>query len=666
MSKKLWKCLLPLCVIVCVLLTLAACGGNEPAETDTDTQAASETETAAPVTDEPTDAPTDAPTEAPTEPETEAETLPPEDLSLPEGYIRLLDAEHQKASKRESKGLSVSMQEENGVSYIAYRNTKDDGYIYVIKDGMICPGRYLKIKYRAAEQVHGQIFLGVTEVKSTTSQDIPYICDGEWHIATLDLWENWGYSGSTILYVRLDPADAKDRHVDVEWMAFYEDDGAPYVNHDTDKLPAVPDDKQGLDGFGRTEDGKTYFRSESEPDAAVFTVVSDYALRLYYRDPAYFNRYTFTYNASEPLLVTVNYLVMAEDGTVSTKADEFYLEAGENATFSSLLPDYFKGEYACGFDGMTLTSVKGTEASFELLGISTDRQRIYASGTYFLENDRYRLGVLLQWGGGISYIEDKQDGDEGLGNLINRADTGRLVQQSYYGVSSSKYHEAMYGGNVWSYNPVQGGDQYGFASRIVDIRLSEDGKSLYIKCRPMDWAQRNMPTKSYMENTYTLTDGGIVVDNRFVDFFYGMKHGKHHQELPAFYTISYLGVFHYYNGSQPWTGGDYETLPNEEFWAGRGSAYHNIVKGNTETWAAWTDAAGYGIGLYVPDIEIMLAGRHAYNGSKDPANGGTNYVAPLRTMEIKCFEPWEYSYVIACGSIDEMRGTFYDYYSSIN
>ncbi len=644
--KKYVRILLLVCLSLVCVLALAACDGGNAGDTESGT--VTDTEPAS-------DAPTEAPATSPEpETETEAETLPPEDLSLPDGYIRLLDADHQKASKRESKGLTMSMKEENGVSYMSYKNSKDDGYVYVIKDGMICPGRYLKIKYRAPEEAHGQIFLGVTDVKATTCQDIPYICDGEWHVTTLDLWENWGFSGDTIAYVRLDPADVKNVCVDVEWMAFYEDDGAPYVNHDTDNLPAPPPDCPNISSYTKLDGCEGYYLRES-----------DLSMKIYYRN-AFFNRYTITYNATEPLFGHIAYRTIDADGTITPKEDEFYLEAGEGMTFSSLLPGYFDGEYAFGIDGLTFESVKGTDAEFELLGLSSDRQRIYASGTYFLENDRYRLGILLQWGGGISYIEDKQDGDEDLRNLINRADTGRLVQQSYYGVSTEKYHKATYNGSVWSYNPVQGGDQTGKASRIVDIRLSEDGNSMYVKCRPMDWAQHNMPTKSYMENTYTITDEGIIVDNRFVDFFYGMKHGNHHQELPAFYTISYLGVFHYYNGTEPWTGGDYETLPNEEFWAGRSSAYHNIKKGNTETWAMWTDTKGYGIGLYVPDIEIMLAGRFSYNGSKDPANGGTNYVAPLKTMEIKCFEPWEYTYIIAAGTVDEMRETFQNYYESLD
>jgi hypothetical protein len=66
----------------------------------------------------------------------------------------------------------------------------------------------------------------------------------------------------------------------------------------------------------------------------------------------------------------------------------------------------------------------------------------------------------------------------------------------------------------------------------------------------------------------------------------------------------------------------------------------------------------YGIGLYVPNVDILLAGRHAYNGSKDSKNGATNYVAPLCTLKMVSFEPIEYSYMMTTGSLEEIRRTF--------
>ena len=117
-------------------------------------------------------------------------------------------------------------------------------------------------------------------------------------------------------------------------------------------------------------------------------------------------------------------------------------------------------------------------------------------------------------------------------NLINRNDTGRLVQQSYYGTLD--YDHGVYMDNDWRYNPVQGGNQFNDASKIVDLRVTDT--EIYIKCRPLDWAkEKEYITPSYMEATYSLEDGAVHAKCRFVDFS-GWVHGCKSQELPAFYT----------------------------------------------------------------------------------------------------------------------------------
>ena len=241
-------------------------------------------------------------------------------------------------------------------------------------------------------------------------------------------------------------------------------------------------------------------------------------------------------------------------------------------------------------------------------------------------------------GGGVSYLEDLNDGDESITNLLNDHDTGRLIQQSYYGTSSAPYKPAKFGDTLWSYNPVQGGDQYGNKSKLVDFSISEDGKSIWVKCQPLDWAPKNQRTPSYMENTYTIADGYIKVDNRFIDFS-GYTHNNSHQELPAFYTISYLSDFVFYNGTKAWQGDELTVKKDLKFWAGNSDAYFNVK--SKENWCAWVAPTGYGVGVYTPIAEILLAGRHEYNGSKDAGNNATNYVAPLITYTHKSFDVFE-------------------------
>ena len=176
-----------------------------------------------------------------------------------------------------------------------------------------------------------------------------------------------------------------------------------------------------------------------------------------------------------------------------------------------------------------------------------------------------------------------------------------------------------------------------------------------------------------MENTYTL-DGNILrVDNRFVDFSTYEGVNVRHQELPAFYTIGALGKFSFYNGNNPWTGAALTEKRDLAFWGGNSDAYFKIRNGNSETWCAWTDddaANGdFGIGLYVPNVQILLAGRYRYGETANPKSSmddATNYVAPLCTMGIKSFKPLEYSYLITAGKLEDIRTTFTENRSSID
>ena len=175
----------------------------------------------------------------------------------------------------------------------------------------------------------------------------------------------------------------------------------------------------------------------------------------------------------------------------------------------------------------------------------------------------------------------------------------------------------------------------------------------------MDWGHNNHKTPSYMENWYTLYDSFCKVDNRFVDFS-SYTHTSASQELPAFYTVSALGTLCMYTGSSPWSGAAYSAYSNLGFWAGNSSQNYAAA---TEGWYAWIDGTGFGVGLYVPNVSRVLAGRHygansSYVASYSPDEDPTNYFAPLRTMTLKAGKPLTYSYLICAGQINSIRETF--------
>jgi hypothetical protein len=225
------------------------------------------------------------------------------------------------------------------------------------------------------------------------------------------------------------------------------------------------------------------------------------------------------------------------------------------------------------------------------------------------------------------------------------------VQQSYYGTEQEAYTNGTFMGNSWTYNPVQGGDQFRNRSKLVDYKM--DGNSIYVKCRPMDWSKNGELTPSYMENTYTLKNGVLQVDNRFVDFS-GLVNQARHQEMPAFYCVRALDTFRYYDS------GALQTKENLPFWAENPNCYFELADKDT-AWFAWTQGNAndaFGIGVYAPGTEIMLAGRVGDNPTVDPTANETSYCAPLRVLALQSYVPLSYTYYLTAGTLPQLANAF--------
>ena len=364
-----------------------------------------------------------------------------------------------------------------------------------------------------------------------------------------------------------------------------------------------------------------------------------------------FNRITLTYSATAPVKVWVSY---TERGT-STE-EYFFLDAKEGQ-FSGLNTGFMKGYSARKLTALRVEPLTDKATAFTLAGVSTEKMEKLPK-TYYLESDRYKLGIDLDWGGTVSYLEDKTCTVPDLTNLVNRHDTGRLIQQSFYGVQENdEYKPGISFDSKWRYNPVQGGDQYNNPSRLIDLVITEN--SLYIKSQAQDWSLDGQLTPSYYENTYTLDGDCVKVDNRFTDYS-GWEHPFAGQELPAFYTVSYLDTFVWYNGEDSWTGDTLSSKNNLPFWGDHaGECTFVLREKNTETWCAWINGGDdYGLGVYVPNIDQHKAGRYLFDGSKSDMAESTGYVAPVNILKIVSFDPIEYSYLLTAGNIATIRETF--------
>ena len=364
-----------------------------------------------------------------------------------------------------------------------------------------------------------------------------------------------------------------------------------------------------------------------------------------------FNRFTLTYSATAPVKVWVTYTERGKS------AEEYFFLDAKEGQFSGLNTGFMKGYSARKLTALRVEPLTDKATAFTLAGVSTEKLEKLPK-TYYLESDRYKLGIDLGWGGTVSYLEDKTCTVPDLTNLVNRHDTGRLIQQSFYGVQENdEYKPGISFDSKWRYNPVQGGDQYNNPSRLIDVVITEN--SLYIKSQPQDWSLDNALTPSYYENTYTLDGDCVKVDNRFTDYS-GWEHPFAGQELPAFYTVSYLDTFVWYNGENSWTGDTLSSKNDLPFWGDHaGECTFVLREKNTETWCAWVSGGDdYGLGVYVPNIDQHKAGRYEFDGSKSDMANSTGYVAPINILKLVSFDPIEYSYLLTAGNIATIRETF--------
>lgn len=397
-------------------------------------------------------------------------------------------------------------------------------------------------------------------------------------------------------------------------------------------------------------------------------------IELSENDCGWFNYYGLEYTADCYIKVTLDYSAGTEN-----KKEDFFLEPTEQKkTFYSFVDNAIKGKKGNKVNSLTVQTLTKGKENIKIYGFSVFNREIPQQEIY-IESENLKLGIDLLWGGALSYLEDMDSNVQAVSvdgkikvdsnaeerynaksvndnvNLINRNDTGRLVQQSYYG--TLEYDHGVYMDNDWRYNPVQGGNQFNDASKIVDLKVTED--SIYIKCRPLDWAkEKEFITPSYMEATYSFENGMVHAKCRFVDFS-GYPEAESTQEIPAFYCIEPFNNFVYYPGDKPWTNGELTNEPDLIFWP---DANYPTFR-SKENWAAFTGEFedSFGIGLYVPDEESFLAGvfDRENTDEEDPSRDSpTSYIAVTKTRIFKSFDPYQYEYYLATGNSQEIRDTF--------
>eukprot|EP00775_Hariotina_reticulata_P008538 gene8538-8720_t len=247
-------------------------------------------------------------------------------------------------------------------------------------------------------------------------------------------------------------------------------------------------------------------------------------------------------------------------------------------------------------------------------------------------------------GGSITHLSSPRLPQEwARKNLINTWDAGRLIQQSYYGCrDSSCWHT-----QPWMWNPVQGGS---WQNRLPEVLKSQvRGGSVVVRSHPRNWGGQQLLQDVVMTTKVTMLDKIIKVHN-VMQYTGADEHPARHQELPAIFVDRKLNVLATYNGSNPWSNGSLSFLMP----GGKGEYFKP-----TEKWAAYVDdATGYGLGVFSPTADQLVAYRVGPEGSS--ARSDCSYMAPIVTAAIKPGMRFSYDYYIAIGRLDQIRRWFAD------
>ncbi len=169
-----------------------------------------------------------------------------------------------------------------------------------------------------------------------------------------------------------------------------------------------------------------------------------------------------------------------------------------------------------------------------------------------------------------------------------------------------------------------------------------------------------------MENVYEIVEDEVYgeyirVENRGTDFS-GYSHGQpRDQELPAFYGVAALPRLATYKGNNAWTNDAIQYENNLPFWSGATATAANRFKAS-ENWIAWVNEENWGIGLYVPDVVNMLAGRMmvlSTETSKVPAlQNSTTYTAPVAQFIMPNYVTYSYTYYLKLDYVQGARAFF--------
>ena len=280
-----------------------------------------------------------------------------------------------------------------------------------------------------------------------------------------------------------------------------------------------------------------------------------------------------------------------------------------------------------------------------------------ANGSSFstaLDNGTIKVGIDLNAGGAISYLS--QSGSSY--NLVNHHDKGRYVQQSYY---AGQYLDRRSEGQAlrwspWNWNPIQAGDAY--ANPPTVLGWSNDGRTIYVKTRPLLWDMRLESCQCDFETWITVEGRRVRVRNKLTTFRADTRWDVRTlwQELPAAYAIGDLSRVISYVGTRPFSYGPVTEVPNTPSFPSTGTGPRTGPRASTRR--------ASGSACSAPQIRSSPEGS---TERQTEASGTTTCsLSPLGLAALDKTSAYSYRYFLTVGTIDQIRQGVYGLNASLS
>lgn len=263
-----------------------------------------------------------------------------------------------------------------------------------------------------------------------------------------------------------------------------------------------------------------------------------------------------------------------------------------------------------------------------------------------LANSSIKVGVDLNRGGAIVYLS-RGEGP----NLVNNFDLGRQVQLSFFSGPVPFSTEDQEPSEHWKHlgwNPIQAGDDFDHASPVLEHR--NDGKTIYVKTRPLQWPLANVPGECTFESWLELEGAAVKVRARLNNARSDQaQYPARLQELPAVYANAPYSRVVSYTGVRPFSGDAVTEITKApgphpwSFWQG------------TESWAALLDGKDNGLGLITPGRVFFTGGFAGKPGSGGTHDNSTGYLAGQGQEILDANITYEFQYELVAGSLEEIR-----------